>query len=144
MIDLKKKQCLTCDTEYQPTGRRSKYCSTGCKPYLSKEYSRSKTMECRIRQGKNVGVGKGNANTIGLNDSQYKTGIARFKKSVRLIKITIQFCERCNKDLANATKGYWCVHHKDHDRTNNNPENWELLCKKCHQLEHECWKNLNN
>ena len=36
------------------------------------------------------------------------------------------------------------VHHKDHNRKNNVESNFELLCKRCHQVEHECWKNLTN
>lgn len=36
------------------------------------------------------------------------------------------------------------MHHKDHNRKNNREENFELLCKRCHQVEHECWKNLPN
>jgi 5-methylcytosine-specific restriction endonuclease McrA len=31
-------------------------------------------------------------------------------------------------------------HHKDHNSHNNVIENLVLLCKQCHQIEHECWK----
>jgi hypothetical protein len=45
-------------------------------------------------------------------------------------------CERCgsNEKLL--------VHHKDRDRYNNVKENLGCLCKRCHQLEHECGKHL--
>ena len=59
---------------------------------------------------------------------------ARYKDKIR-------FCERCNKDLKNATHYLWVMHHIDRNKTNNplDSSNWELLCKRCHQIEHECW-----
>ena len=48
----------------------------------------------------------------------------------------IRYCERCSKDLLNATHYEWCIHHKDYNRFNNVEENFELLCKSCHQKEH--------
>ena len=51
-------------------------------------------------------------------------------------------CERCGKDLEDATRWKWCVHHKDHDHSNHELSNLELLCKRCHQLEHSCQDNL--
>ena len=45
-------------------------------------------------------------------------------------------CERCE-----STK-HLLVHHKDGDRYNNELANLETLCKRCHQLHHECWRNL--
>jgi len=36
------------------------------------------------------------------------------------------------------------VHHLDHDRTNNQLENLTVLCKRCHQIHHDCTKNLPN
>lgn len=45
-------------------------------------------------------------------------------------------CERCASDK------HLIVHHKDEDRYNNELDNLETLCKRCHQMHHECWKNL--
>ena len=28
------------------------------------------------------------------------------------------------------------IHHKDGNHYNNSPDNWEILCKKCHQHHH--------
>ena len=37
--------------------------------------------------------------------------------------------------------GQWTTHHRDHNHQNNpkDGQNWELLCKRCHQVEHKCW-----
>ena len=58
------------------------------------------------------------------------------------IKELVRFCERCAKDLIDAAHHEWAVHHKDHDRQNSARDNLELLCKRCHQIEHECWRNF--
>lgn len=34
------------------------------------------------------------------------------------------------------------VHHRDEDRSNNDPANLQPLCKRCHQLLHNCANNL--
>lgn len=34
------------------------------------------------------------------------------------------------------------VHHIDEDISNNMPHNLKTLCRRCHQVEHKCWKNL--
>ena len=46
-------------------------------------------------------------------------------------------CARCWKHL---TARQMLLHHIDHDRHNNVLSNMEGLCKRCHQLEHECGK----
>jgi hypothetical protein len=47
-------------------------------------------------------------------------------------------CERC-ESVVNLL-----IHHRDENRHNNDPTNLETLCKRCHQLHHECWRNLPN
>jgi ribosomal protein L13E len=96
----------------------------------------------RARKGKVVGVGKGGANKKGRDNPQYKTGMGEFVRLRDGMRKTITECERCGKDLKDASRFEWCVHHIDHDRTNNVRENLEMLCKRCHQLEHECHKAL--
>lgn len=90
-----------------------------------------------------VGVGKGGANAKGTEDSQYKNGIGLFLSVVSTIREEVRFCERCDKDLLYVGIGEWATHHRDHDRSNNVRENFELLCKRCHQLEHECYENFS-
>lgn len=43
-------------------------------------------------------------------------------------------CERCD-DMSHPEEQH--RHHKDRDRSNNTPENIEVLCPTCHRLEHE-------
>jgi len=65
-----------------------------------------------------------------------KHNIAYFHKVKPIIKAERRFCNRCNKDLINADRYNWVLHHIDHNRENNQLDNFELLCKKCHQDEH--------
>jgi 5-methylcytosine-specific restriction endonuclease McrA len=45
----------------------------------------------------------------------------------------------CNRCKSSNNLG---VHHKDRNRSNNEISNLEVLCARCHRIEHECWKNL--
>jgi HNH endonuclease len=47
-------------------------------------------------------------------------------------------CERC------GSTRFLLIHHKDENRSNNEPGNLETLCKRCHQLHHGCVSNLPN
>lgn len=144
MRNLFIKICQRCKVEYQPTGSSQKFCKE-CSLVRTRERGRMSMMEHRRRTGKvkNTGVGKGGANTSQLEDSQYKNGIGYFIRIRRQIKDTVRFCERCGKDLQSAGRYEWCVHHINHDRTCNERSNLMLLCKRCHQIEHECYKALN-
>lgn len=78
----------------------------------------------------------------GSANPKYKNGIGFFMRASRIYKDSQRYCERCGKDLKDAGKYLWCVHHRDHDRTHNTGDNFELLCKRCHQLEHSCTQQL--
>lgn len=56
------------------------------------------------------------------------------------IKAERRYCADCSVDLLEATHYMWVIHHKDHNHFNNDAANLQLLCKRCHQIEHECWK----
>lgn len=135
----KDKACQMCNEMYTPTGACSKVCEK-CRPEARRALARKGTQDYRIRHGlvEKPGVGKGGNSKKGVEDSSYKTGIAYFMKSRRRIREERQFCEECGKDLTDATHYQWVIHHKDHDRTNNVDSNFQLLCKRCHQIEHNC------
>lgn len=131
------RQCKTCNTTILVSGPRTTYCSA-CKADRKREVSRVNAKKYRQQAGRKTNVGKGGANSKGSADSQFVTGIGRFMRERRALKESRRFCERCRKDLKEATRYQWVVHHRDHDRANNAPDNWELLCKSCHQREHNC------
>lgn len=133
------KKCIMCESEV-PKGS-SKYCSKSCHKLRNAKYA----IEKRIEAGdKTVGLGKGGSNLKGPAHEQFSSGMGNFYAIRKVMKETVKHCNRCDKDLTNATRYEWCVHHKDHDRTNNVIGNFEMLCKRCHQVEHECHKAFRN
>jgi hypothetical protein len=59
-------------------------------------------------------------------------------------KLGIQTYRRARKDACErcGVTEQLCVHHKDENRYNNELSNLETLCRRCHQLHHDCAKNL--
>jgi hypothetical protein len=137
---LKEKICEICHEPYIPTGRNQKVCNkVSCK----KEQQRFARLRFKEKHYPNYkGVGRGGSNKQGKAHHQYKSGIGLFRKRSKELLKSKAKCNRCGKNLLYVKHFYRCVHHKDRDRTNNSWENLELLCKRCHQLEHECIKNL--
>lgn len=140
---LKDKQCVVCSTTYTPSGRCSKYCSSTCRDIIYKEKQKQYYETYGKKKGWAVGVGSGGLTGHGERNANYKNGIGIFQSKLRnIIRSERRYCERCSKDLHKVNRWGWCVHHIDHDRTNNTFENLELLCKRCHQVEHECLQAL--
>jgi 5-methylcytosine-specific restriction endonuclease McrA len=135
------KSCRHCGTTYVPTGPHSVFCSRPCK----NKARWTKERERRRLEGRPVGKRGGNYGRTGPDHWAYKHGIDYFKTRLSpAVRERDRTCQRCAVDLTDAPPGFWCVHHKDHDRTNQAPENLELLCKRCHQVEHRCWEKLPN
>lgn len=132
--------CIDCGTAGVKTGRNQKRCSS-----CAKTAQRAAVHSWNVRTGKFTGTGSGAHNTLGDKHPQWKGGESLF---VNVLAPTyykkVRYCERCDKDLIDAEPEMRAVHHKDHNRKNNVEENFELLCKRCHQVEHECWRNLPN
>ena len=73
----------------------------------------------------------------------WKTGIYVFRRWAKeKLKQLSYCCERCGNKIDATARGTWAGHHKDHNRLNNTKDNLEVLCKRCHQIEHECWTAL--
>jgi len=142
MRRLKSKVCLCCGKEYIPTGTCSKYCSKECNNKYNKDKRKEQYNKYQKKLGRQVGVGKGGTTGSGKDNPMYKHGFGVLMGKRHAIKTEQRFCGHCGKDLLDATHYQWVIHHKDHNKFNN-PEdgsNWILLCKKCHQIEHQCWK----
>lgn len=143
MTILNDKQCAHCGVTYTPTGRNSKFCSKSCK-YKAKHASYREAMAAAGTPLRPTPGGNPRGRR-GIEHHAYKTGIGLFKAHLSAAyRADVGACERCAVDLRSCRPGTWAVHHRDHDRTNNNPANFELLCKRCHQLEHNCTANLPN
>jgi 5-methylcytosine-specific restriction endonuclease McrA len=115
--------CMKCDGQIPSDKyRNAKYCSTKCRNAYN-------SYKWRVSKGliEKPGVGSG-GNQLGENNHQYKTGIGSY--STKAFKRYGRQCNRC-KSTTNLL-----VHHINHDRSNNNIENLEVLCKKCHQNHH--------
>jgi 5-methylcytosine-specific restriction endonuclease McrA len=57
----------------------------------------------------------------------------------RALKLLPHVCGRCGKPFAGKDLRLLTVHHKDHNHLNNPADgsNWELLCRWCHDDEHQ-------
>lgn len=140
------KTCKTCGCAFLGKGPASLYCS-GCIEHVKKvraEKDRTRSYEYKLRNNmiSKPGAGKGNNQPIGEDSNYYKHGWYMADRFRPIIKAR-RYCERCDKDLIDANRWMWVVHHRDHNHYNNVVENLELLCKRCHQIEHECHKSFN-
>lgn len=138
----KEKSCKECGSHFLTKGPASLYCDI-CGPKILENKIRIYREKSALKAGVKVGIGSGNYfGKFNKNHPSYKNGITTYRDLALQNKSNI--CERCcdTIDFSNSYK--WCVHHKDHNRNNNILENLELLCKRCHQLEHNCIGNLPN
>ncbi len=140
MRTFKTKHCKYCNTEYTPTGSSSFYCSKEHQRLDNKDKMKIHQIRHRIWKENISKVGVGSGTGSGSSNVMYKGGLGQFRSMSLALRQEFQSCERCNKDLYNANRYEWCVHHKDHNRNNNVWSNLEMLCKRCHQLEHDCVK----
>ena len=143
----KDKTCKICKTEFTPKAPATLYCDNCATPSLTKEYKRKAIMLYRMRQGGHeIGVGSGNHSlNRGKTSPTYKNGIKAFYAHGKRIKEIVGLCARCGVDIKNVKPSGWATHHKDHNKDNNDvTTNLEVLCKRCHQVEHECVKNFND
>lgn len=131
--------CAQCGRETVRNSNRQKYCSD-CSKYLAraraleKYYEKADNSEYRERnreycrayyRGERRGY-----NQKGENNNNWKGGAGYYQQ------FRGSCCERC------GSTEFLVVHHRDHNHYNNSLENLETLCKSCHQVEHEVWKNF--
>lgn len=125
--------CIDCGVQFNKTGQNHKRCSI-----CSNNRKKFHIKQWAIKNGIFKGVGSGSVK--GINASYYKHGLCIFKRWAKEKLVALNYlCERCGNTIDASKRGTWAGHHKDHDRTNNVEGNLEVLCKRCHQIEHECW-----
>lgn len=122
-VETRRKVCIKCSNVIVGKYRNAKYCSVKCR-----EAARS--LKWRVKKGliKSPGVGSG-GNQWGANNHQY-TGKSGIGGCIRAMRELPNICNRC------ASTEKLVAHHIDHDRTNNELSNFEILCKRCHQAHH--------
>lgn len=136
----KDKACRNCNETFLAVSSGSLYCDI-CGSEIGIEKRNITNDNYRKRKGIDVGIGSGNNQGRGSEHHSYKNGIGNYRAVAREAKGNT--CERCKVILDFSTKKH-CVHHKDHNRNNNALDNLELLCRRCHALEHDCINNLPN
>lgn len=121
MVKRKEKQCIRCNKVFLPTGASQKRCS-GCAKEHTKESMKEYHKQRYIRKGYKQG---------GTSNNNWKGGIATYRN---LIEKTA--CAKCSGEKS------LLIHHVDEDRYNNDVSNLQVLCKRCHQIQHKCANNL--
>lgn len=130
-MNLGTKSCETCNRIFEKTGRNQKVCSRKCNAEKYRKYQRE--YAARTGRIKNPGVGSGNAQGRWKDHHSYSKGLGSYQQFKK------EACERCGSNK------FLVVHHKDHNHQNQDElNNFETLCKSCHQKEHTCWKNFGD
>ena len=137
MKTFKDKSCK-CGTVFTPTAPAELLCQS-CKEE-AKERHRKANASRQYLKRRARGAKFGQGAERGNKHPNFKHGRYTYETIRREIKESRGSCERCDQDLREATHYKWVVHHRDHNPYNYSIENLELLCKRCHQIEHECWK----
>lgn len=140
MAHFNAKPCKVCGAEFTPHSPCAFYCDA-CRIEVLRKNSVRRSRERRLRRGIKP-VGKGGATQSGPGNPMWIDGRGIFSRMRKIVRSEVSHCERCGKDLTEASRYHWCVHHIDHNRSNNTRENLQMLCKSCHQIEHRCFDNL--
>ena len=120
-----RKECARCRKSFLPTGRNCKRCEP-CRKEHHLEVCKKRWHSTYVKKGHDQAGPRNNAWKGGVSPAYYrKVGFAAHGGQ----------CARCSVDAT-------LVHHKNGNRSDSSPGNLEPLCKRCHQLEHDCAGNL--
>lgn len=130
------KNCISCGTSFVVTGRNHVRCSS-CAKQRTKEHIANWQTKHRT---KFPGVGKGGAPHSEELNPMFSHGRCVFRRWAKeKLRQLSNCCERCGVIIDPTQRGTWAGHHRDHNPSNNTKENLEILCRRCHAIEHECW-----
>ena len=109
-------QCTLCGITFIRASNRQKYC-TECKRSVDRENCKGYYSRTYKKKG---------YNQARENNNAWKGGIGWYPK----LKLEIGKCQECSS-VENLL-----VHHIDTDRSNNDPSNLKVLCRRCHHRLH--------
>lgn len=127
-VETRRGVCIKCGNEIpQNKYKSAKFCSTRCRTAFNSH-------KCRIKKGfiSKPFVGSGNNQTKPIEESSGRIACNKARE------IFPKLCNRCG-NINNLV-----AHHIDHDRTNNNLSNFEILCRTCHMKHHKTKNNIEN
>lgn len=142
--------CERCGKPFVPRSPRAIFCDN-CKDEHEREKARERYIKNGRKQtsaqnwkyvnGKKVYVPVGEYHNSGKDNGNYKngTGIDWFAEALKVLPAKCNRCGKTEEELqAETGSSIRCLllHHRDGVHTNNSPDNWEILCKRCHQLHH--------
>jgi len=122
------KLCKKCKLPFILTGNNQQYCLF-CKEDRARERGRLRYKNTRVTPVKKERL-------VGKNHPGFKTGVGRSYYCKLAFSTYGKICCLCG-GLQNL-----CVHHKDENRFNNEVENLEVICRRCHAKKHNLHKSL--
>lgn len=144
-------KCTHCGKEYNKSLSRvstNNYCSKECRKEAStiktKCHTCSKEIEIwtssakRSKSGfnfcsKSCATSYNNTLKVGENHPGFVSGVSSSYYRKLAFSTYPNKCNRCSySEFIEVLQ----IHHKDHDRTNNDISNLEILCPTCHQVEY--------
>lgn len=122
---FKARKCIDCPEVFVPTGNNTQRC-VPCRKANHLKVCKERWKRTYVKKGRADQTGSRNPGWKGGTSPAYyrKVGFEAHGKTCA-----------CGREAV-------LIHHKDEDRTNSSPDNLEPLCKRCHQLHHNCAANL--
>lgn len=132
---MKEVKCIDCGIVFERTGRNTKRCIP-CRKTHARLYAKAYHKRNYVKTGYH-GFGEKNNN--------WKGGLGKLLTGDnKRIRAERKICAHCGRHVEHVGRYHWCIHHIDGNRQNNVDSNLMLLCKRCHQVEHDCRKNLES
>lgn len=127
------RKCERCGAVYTPTSSRQKYC-VECRSTVNKERDKSYVVHKSESEYISVCPCCGEEFTKTGNNQIYCLRCSSLENYRRIAFVNLpRVCCKCGKSVGLDNSN---VHHKDHIHFNNDLQNLEIRCVKCHRIEH--------